>query len=79
MGVLNVGVLNVNCKPFTRLGVAESWECFTEYTTLCRGDLCQEYASAFHTTFNVDIFSFAQCVVGLTQPVSRFLSERIVP
>ena len=42
------------------------------------GGLWRESVSAFHVHFCVGIFSFTQ-YVGVTQPVSGFLSEGIVP
>ena len=79
MGALKVEVLVVYSKPFTLQTETGNWRGWShsEFLALCQGwGFWQECVPAFPTCFDVGICSLAQCV-GVTQPVSGFLSEGV--
>ena len=75
VAVLNVGALDVWSKPFIAQGKAGSWNFPPNCVALCwQWGLLQECV----TSFDISLFSVTQCV-GVTQPISGSLSERIAP
>ena len=79
VGVLKVGLVDVETKPFTPQGEAGSWGFLPNCVMLCQGwSLWWECVSALLTCFDIGVFSFSQCV-GVAQLVSGSLSEGIAP